>query len=278
MTDDGPAPFTVRHQADRAFLGLVPGEGPGASTFTVAPHLTRPDGRLFGGAGLAAAIAAVEAAADAPALWTTAQLIGAPAMDEQVHVRAEVLAAGRRVQQVRVTATGPDGIAFVALGAAGHLKADAVSATLESMPGVRSPSESESVVPADDGRSPTVGWHRFAQLRRAHITDHPDRQPGRMCFWLRLEEHPYTTATVLGFLADVVPLSVMKGAGLPGHGTSLDNTLRCGQLTDTDWVLADIRGHQAHGGFGQGSAHLWAQDGTLLGTASQTARLVVRGA
>jgi acyl-CoA thioesterase len=99
-----------------------------------------------------------------------------------------------------------------------------------------------------------------------------------MCFWLRVPDHPYTTATVLAFLADVIPLSVMKGTGQPGHGTSLDNTLRCGAPADTEWVLADIRGHQAHGGFGHGSAHLWAEDGTLLGTASQTARLIVRDA
>src|SRR5205085_1716931 len=120
------------------------------------------------------------------------------------HVRAEVLAAGRRVQQVQVTATGPDGLAFIALGAAGHPKPGGVSATLESMPAVSPPEESTAISSGGD-RSPTVGWHRHADLRRAHI-----------------------------------------------------------------------RGHQAHGGFGQGSAHLWSEDGTLLGTASQTARMMVR--
>ena len=60
-------------------------------------------------------VAAIEAAAGALALWATAQLIGSPAMDERVHVRTEVPAAGRRVQQVQVTATGPDGLALVAL-------------------------------------------------------------------------------------------------------------------------------------------------------------------
>ena len=116
VTEDGPASFRVRSEADRAFLGLEPAEGPGASAFAVTPHLTRPDGRLFGGAGIAVSVAAIEAAAGAPALWATAQLIGSPAMDERVHVRAEVLAAGRRVQQVQVTATGPDGLAFVRAG------------------------------------------------------------------------------------------------------------------------------------------------------------------
>ena len=35
-------------------------------------------------------------------------------------------------------------------------------------------------------------------------------------------------------------------------------------------MLADIRVHAVAGGFGHGLVHLWAEDGTLLGTASQS--------
>jgi acyl-CoA thioesterase len=38
----------------------------------------------------------------------------------------------------------------------------------------------------------------------------------------------------------------------------------------TEWVLVDTRIHAIHAGFGHGLAHLWAEDGTLLGTASQS--------
>jgi acyl-CoA thioesterase len=54
-------------------------------------------------------------------------------------------------------------------------------------------------------------------------------------------------------------------------GNSLDNTLRVARLVPTEWVLLDIRIHAVANGFGHGLVHLWAEDGTLLGTASQSA-------
>jgi acyl-CoA thioesterase-2 len=38
----------------------------------------------------------------------------------------------------------------------------------------------------------------------------------------------------------------------------------------TEWVLCDIRILALVGGYGQGVAHLWSQDGELLATASQS--------
>ena len=58
--------------------------------------------------------------------------------------------------------------------------------------------------------------------------------------------------------------------GCSAGGNSLDNTLRVARLVPTDWVLLDIRVHAVANGFGHGLVHLWAQDGTLLGTASQS--------
>ena len=42
------------------------------------------------------------------------------------------------------------------------------------------------------------------------------------------------------------------------------------EIVETDWVLLDIRVHAIANGFGHGLVHLWAQDGTLLATASQS--------
>jgi acyl-CoA thioesterase len=53
-------------------------------------------------------------------------------------------------------------------------------------------------------------------------------------------------------------------------GRSLDNTLRVVQLRNTEWVLCDIRMHALMGGYGQGTAFLWSQNGELLATASQS--------
>mgnify|MGYP003835143925 FL=1 len=45
------------------------------------------------------------------------------------------------------------------------------------------------------------------------------------------------------------------------------------RLVPTDWVLCDVRVDGVQGGFGHGSVYLWAEDGTLLATASQSAVL-----
>jgi len=37
-----------------------------------------------------------------------------------------------------------------------------------------------------------------------------------------------------------------------------------------EWVLLDIRFEAIVNGFGHGVVHLWAEDGTLLATASQS--------
>jgi acyl-CoA thioesterase len=53
-------------------------------------------------------------------------------------------------------------------------------------------------------------------------------------------------------------------------GRSLDNTLRVARLTQTEWVLCDIRIHALINGYAQGVAFLWSEDGVLLATASQS--------
>jgi hypothetical protein len=62
--------------ADELLLGLRPSEVPGEVRLALAPHLSRIDGRLYGGTALALTLAAAEAATGRPALWATAQLVG----------------------------------------------------------------------------------------------------------------------------------------------------------------------------------------------------------
>jgi acyl-CoA thioesterase len=71
-------------------------------------------------------------------------------------------------------------------------------------------------------------------------------------------------------LGDFVPMGVGQALGVRGGGNSLDNTLRVVHLVPTEWVLLDIRVHAVERGFGHGLVHMFAQDGTLLATASQS--------
>ena len=74
----------------------------------------------------------------------------------------------------------------------------------------------------------------------------------------------------LAVLGDFVPMGVGQALGVRGGGNSLDNTLRIVDLVPTDWLLMDIRIHAVERGFGHGLVHMFAEDGTLLSTASQS--------
>ncbi|MBV9253298.1 MAG: thioesterase family protein [Actinobacteria bacterium] len=89
-----------------------------------------------------------------------------------------------------------------------------------------------------------------------------------------MRDQPQSRAT-LSFVADMVPSAVVRAAGFMGAGTSLDNSVRFGHFVDTDWVLLDFDPWFATGGYLHGGARLWAQDGSLLGYASQTASALV---
>ena len=104
-------------------------------------------------------------------------------------------------------------------------------------------------------------------IARLDGTPSPD---GRCALWAHMPEVLEPSAAALAVLGDFVPSGVGEALGVPGGGSSLDNTLRITQVVPTMWVLIDIRIQAVARGFGHGIAHLWAEDGTLLGTASQS--------
>ncbi len=274
---DGADDDGAEHRgADRAFLGLAP-SGERARSFLVRGALARHDGRLYGGTALAAAIALMEEATGRRALWSTVQFTsGAAVVGDQVDCEVEVLASGRRASQVRVTARARGQEIFCALGAAAIPKATSVTGVFEEPPVVLEPELCEEFrfpVPPSMRRD-DVGIERSMEIRIARHPDGRPPRPGELRFWMRVPGHRATPA-MLGYLADMVPMSVVHAAGHMGGGTSLDNTLRLGQPADTEWVLLALDPHLALGGYGHGTGHLWSPDGRLLATASQTASLLV---
>ena len=81
------------------------------------------------------------------------------------------------------------------------------------------------------------------------------------------------SAAALAILGDYLPFGISQAMGVWMPSNSLDNTIRVQRLVPTEWVLCDVRVDGINNGFGHGSVFLWAQDGTLLATASQTAVL-----
>ena len=44
--------------------------------------------------------------------------------------------------------------------------------------------------------------------------------------------------------------------------------------SDTEWVLLELQGNMASGGYGHGLVRVWSQSGDLLAVGSQTASMV----
>jgi acyl-CoA thioesterase len=89
--------------------------------------------------------------------------------------------------------------------------------------------------------------------------------------WARIPEViSGVDAATLAVLGDFIPMGVGQALGLRGGGNSLDNTLRVVRLVPTEWVLVDIQVQGVQRGIGHGSLTMFAQDGTLMATASQS--------
>ncbi|MEZ5257043.1 MAG: thioesterase family protein [Ilumatobacteraceae bacterium] len=274
--------------SDADFLGLTPSDEPGRYHFTVENHLARLDGRLYGGTAIGASIATAELVTERRALWMTTQFIATAPPGAEIDVLTEVLAPGRRTNQVRITGTDAAGdIMFASLGATGHYKADGLAGTFERAPEVSPPHESSpwanpfvgiarnAGITVEFPNFPKdLGFNGALDFREPTVEQHPDPGPGRMCVWARRRDRVAITPAIAAYIADMVPLSVAHACGVLAGGISLDNSIRIGAFEATEWVLIDLRPHLAVGDYGHGTAHVWSEAGTLLATASQTASMM----
>jgi acyl-CoA thioesterase len=252
--------------SDLEWLGLER-HGGGRWSFELTTALTRHDGKLFGGTGIAVMVATMEAETERDALWTTVQYAGSADLGSRVDCHVEMLANGKRTSQVRMTATADDRVVLAAVGATGVARTGPIEAQIPAMPAMPSPEECGAWGFGPHGRDGerAPSWLQLAEMR--HVAE-------GAAIWARMRSGLHTRATV-AFLADMVPSSVARAAGKIGGGTSLDNSLRYARLVDTDWIMLDMDPWFATSGYLHGAARVWAQDGTLLGVASQTSSAIV---
>ena len=274
--------------SDAEFLGLESTGEPGRYRFVVEPHLARHDGYLYGGTAIAVSVAVAELVTERTTLWMTTQFVATSPPKEVISVHAEVLAPGRRTNQVRVTGTDSNGVTmFASLGATAHLRPQGLTGAFEKMPDVDPPEKSipqtspfqamlrhagiDYQVPEEVQR---VGFTQVIEFREPTVHSHPDPGPGRSCFWVRRVDNEPISAAIAAFMADMVPMSVAHAAGSIGGGISLDNTIRAAEFDETRWILIDMRPHIAVGGYGHGSVFIWSQSGRLLAQAGQSCSLI----
>jgi acyl-CoA thioesterase II len=258
------------------FLGLTQ-TGDLSWEFVVTPQICSFQGNLFGGAALAAAIEALEAVTKRPTLWAAAQYLSFGKLHQRMVLDLTMAAVGHNTTQARASVR-VDGTEVITVSAALGRRDTPGEGSFAEMPVVPPPEVCPLRVlrlPADD----TINSHMEVRVAEGRLWDDLDGTPsplGRSSLWARLPRLDELTAGALAVLGDFVPYGIGQALGQRAGGSSLDNTIRIVQLVPTSWVLLDIRIHAIHGGFGHGLIHLWAEDGTLLATASQTAVLRYR--
>jgi acyl-CoA thioesterase len=255
-------------------LGVDPSGDGSTGSFELTLDLTRPDGALYGGTGVAASVMAMEAATQRDALWVLTQFVAPAQVGSRLDWTVERLAMGGRIAQLRVSATVGDALIFCALGATARPKPDGLDGRFLPMPAVVDGPEDSGPLHRRPPGAPAVEWapgyQRHVELREATAAA---PEPNQMLLWARMRRSAPMTRAGLAFVADMIPVAVARAAGRQGAGFSLDNAYRFGAFPETEWVLLDLRGDLATSGYGHGSLEAWTSDGVLIATGSQTANM-----
>lgn len=254
------------------FLGLAPTADPHRWSLPVVHRLCTGHDFLFGGCGLGAAIEALEAASGRPVVWATAQYLSYANPPAVMDIDVTTPVSGRSVTQARAVGRVGDTEVLTVNAALGQRDLPA-RGQFEAMPDVPPPTACPQRMPRFRPEHESIMDHIELRLARGRDFDDFDEVPspdGRSALWARMPDLPETTAPKLAILGDYVPFGTSQALGRPIGGNSLDNTLRVVRLAPTEWVLLDIQIHAVERGFGHGLVHLWAEDGTLLATASQS--------
>jgi acyl-CoA thioesterase len=225
---------------------------------------------LFGGAGMAAAVRAMERTCGRPAIWATAQYLSFARLGQVVDLDVWVPSSGRYTTQARVIGHVDDHAIITVNAALGERPGEIVGQWLPA-PAVPPPEDCE---PVDDGPGEVKGVRQRFEVRRAagryRSDDISGQGDGRLVLWFRpLDGHPIDAA-VLAIVADYVSVAISDAIGEPAGATSLDNTIRFARIVPTDWLLAEIQIEAVQKGLAHGSMRLFAQDGTLMAIASQS--------
>ena len=281
---------TLPRADDLRLIPLEIDDGGTRSRYLLQPPLLRHDGAIYGGTAIAASMMAMEAATQRDVQWVTTQFVAPAPNGHVIEMQMDVLASGKRTAQVRVTATIDGEVMYASLGSTGIPRTNGLTGQFETMPVVTPPDESAPRMHGPPrAEAPTEpGWARECEYLVPEILESPRGGDGTMAMWTRFRsgrpgdrERAERGASGIGmspaqiaFAADMVPVAIARGAGKMGAGTSLDNSMRFIGGSDTEWVLLELQGNMAAGGYGHGIVRVWSQSGKLLAIGSQTASMV----
>lgn len=255
----------------REFLGLEPTHNPNRWHFPVTPGISTSGGFLFGGCGLGAAIAAMEATTGRPVVWATAQYLSYARPGAVVDVDVTVAVAGRQSTQARAVGHVAEQEVFTVNAALGTRDLDIQQSFVTPLE-VPPPEQCDPRplrVPGEVSIMSRLDMRLASAQTWGELEGHP-APGGRSALWARIPEMLDPSAATLAILGDYVPFGIGQALGASAGGNSLDNTLRVLRIVPTDWVLLDIQIEGIDHGFGHGTVRLFAEDATLMATASQS--------
>lgn len=255
----------------RQFLGLEPSHNPYRWHLPVTPGLSTGGGFLFGGCGLGAAIAALEGTTERPLVWATAQYLSYAQPPAVVDIDVHVAVSGRQSSQARAVGHVADREIFTVNAALGSrpLDIDATYVTPLDVPAPEDCDPRPLRIPGEESIMSRLEL-RLARARAwGDLVGNP-AEGGRSALWARIPDLLEPSAATLAILGDYVPFGIGQALGAFAGGNSLDNTLRIRRIVPTEWILLDIQVDGIANGFGHGTVHLYAEDGTLMASASQS--------
>lgn len=254
----------------QAFYGLLPTDDPLHWRLPVVPELCSGLGTLFGGCGLGASLVALELTTGRPTVWATAQYLSYARPPSILDITIDEVVRGHQISQARAVARA-DGEEILTVNAALGERSVPLSGEWAIRPDVPAPDECPARRLFDRHQNTILSRLDMRLADARDMEDFPaEPGDGRSALWVRLPGLLEMSAGALAIVGDYVPFGIGQALGQRAGGNSLDNTLRVASRVATDWVLADVRVHAVRDGFGHGLVHLWAEDGTLLGTASQS--------
>lgn len=232
-------------------------------TLPVTPSVSTGADFLFGGCALGAVLAALEARTDRSAIWATAQYLSFARPPSLLDITTTVITEGRNITQASAVGRVGD-TAIVAVNAALGARPHDLASTWVQRPDV----------PPPDACAPRESrWHNSTSVmsRLDQRWAAQDPAMGRAAVWARFIGIEVVPRPLLAVLGDFVPVGLAEAIEPDNTSNSLDNTVRLTDVVPTEWVLVDIRVDQISRGIGHGQVYLWAEDGTLMGTGSQSA-------
>ncbi|MGH9018010.1 MAG: acyl-CoA thioesterase [Acidimicrobiales bacterium] len=254
------------------FLGLEPVDDTLHWRMEVRSDLATPEGFLFGGCGLGAAVVALEAAAERPLICTSGQFLSYASRGSVVEWEVALAVVGHHMTYGRAVARADGREVLNVTAALGAAEPD-VTGIWADRPEVPGPDECPHRSLPATFRNSILDRIEVRAARGRHFEE-VDGSPGPpdSALWIRLPEHHMLSAATLAIIGDYIPHAASQPIGRRVIARSLDNTLRIVQLRPSEWVLCDIRILAVTGGYGQGTAIIWSDEGELLATANQSFR------